>query len=147
MHHSLETRIWFLIVFLTLKESLTLFQTWIFCWPSIILSHVDLSRIDLPKLTKYFNGNYDNSSCPGWWMLFLYAPPHKGVAFWKNLWAGLSFSYSLKITYILLRQVISLKKMVVLSVSFTILILCSPVSFNPFISINEIGKYHSHNIV
>ena len=97
---------------------------------------------------KYFNGNCDYSSCPGWWILFLYAPPHKGLAFWENdLWASLSFSYSLKITYILLRQVISLKKMVVLSVSFTILILWSPVSFNPFISINEIGKYHSHNIV
>ena len=64
-----------------------------------------------------------------------------------NCWASLSFSYSLKITYILLRQVISLKKMVVLSVNFTILIFWSPVSFNPFISINEIGKYHNHNIV
>ena len=45
------------------------------------------------------------------------------MAFWKNyLWASLSFSYSLKITCILLRQVISFKKMVVLSVKFTILI-------------------------
>ena len=97
---------------------------------------------------KYFNGNCDYSSCPGWWILFLYAPPHKGLAFWKNyLWASLSFSYSLKITCILLRQVISFKKMVVLSVKFTILISLSPISFNPFISINEIGKYHSHNIV
>ena len=42
---------------------------------------------------------------------------------------------------------ISYKKMVVLPVNFTILILCPPVSFNPFISINENGKYHSHNIV
>ena len=41
----------------------------------------------------------------------------------------------------------SLKKMVVLSVNFTILILWSPVSLNPFISVNENGKYHSHNIV
>ena len=96
---------------------------------------------------KYFNGNCDNSSCPGWWILFLYAPSQRGLAFWKNLWASLSFSYSLKITYILLRQVISLTKMVVLSVNFTILILWCPVSFNPFISINEIGKYQSHNIV
>ena len=66
---------------------------------------------------KYFNGNCDYSSWPGWWILFLYALPHKGLAFWKNyLWTNLSFSYSLKITYILLRQVISFKKMVVLSV-------------------------------
>ena len=95
---------------------------------------------------KYFNGSCDNSSCPGWWILFLYAPPHKGLAFWKNLWASLSFSYSLKITCILLRKVISLKKMVVLSVKFTILISGSPISFNPFISIDEITKYHSCNI-
>ena len=96
---------------------------------------------------KYFKCNCDNSSCPGWWILFLYAPPHKGLVFWKSPWASLSFSYSPKISYILLRQVISLKKMVVLPVNFTVLILWSPVSFNPFISINEIGKYHSHNIV
>ena len=77
---------------------------------------------------KYFNGNCDYSSCPGWWILFLYAPPHKGLDFWKNyLWTSLSFSYSLKITCILLRQVISLKKMMVLSVKFTILISWSPI--------------------
>ena len=77
---------------------------------------------------KYFNENCDYSSWPGWWILFLYALPHKGLAFWKNyLWTSLSFSYSLKITSILLRQVISLKKMVVLSVKFTILISWSPI--------------------
>ena len=40
------------MIFLPLKESLTLFQTWVFCWPSIILFHLELSRIDLPKLTS-----------------------------------------------------------------------------------------------
>ena len=73
--------------------------------------------------------------------------PIKVWHFEKNFWASLSFSYSLKITYILLGQVISFKRMVVLSVKFTILILWSPVSFDPFISIDEIGKYHSHNMV
>ena len=35
-----------------IKESLTLFQIWIFfAIPSLILSHFDLSRIELPKLT------------------------------------------------------------------------------------------------
>ena len=69
---------------------------------------------------KYFNGNCDYSSWPGWWILFLYALPHKGLAFWKNyLWTSSSFSYSLKSTCILLRQVMSLKKMMVLSVKFT----------------------------
>ena len=96
---------------------------------------------------KYFSGNCDNSSCHGWWSLFLYEPPHNGFAFWKNLWASLSFSNSLKITYILLRQVMSSKKMVVMSVNFTDLISWSPIYFNPFITINEIGKYHSHNIL
>ena len=37
---------------LPLKESLILFQTWVFCWPSIILFHLELSWIDLPKLTS-----------------------------------------------------------------------------------------------
>ena len=77
---------------------------------------------------NYFNENCDYSSCPGWWILFLYALPYKGLAFWKNyLWTSLSFSYSLKITCILLRQVISLKKMVVLSIKFTNLISWSPI--------------------
>ena len=53
---------------------------------------------------------------------------HKGLAFWEHdLWASLSFSYSLKITYILFRQVISLKKMMVLSVKLTILMSWSPI--------------------
>ena len=30
-----------------------------------------------------FNKNCDYSSCPGWWILFLCAPPYKGLAFWK----------------------------------------------------------------
>ena len=77
---------------------------------------------------KYFNGNCYYSSWPGWWVLFLYALPHKGLAFWKScLWTSLSFSYSLKITCIILRQVISLKKMMALSVKFTILISWSPI--------------------
>ena len=61
---------------------------------------------------------------------------------------GLAYLFHIVLkSHILLRQVISLKKMVVLSVNFTILILWSPVSFNSFIRINEIGKYHSHNIM
>ena len=52
MYHSLETRIWLRIIFLPLKKSLPLFQIWVFCQPSIILSHLELSRMDLPKLTS-----------------------------------------------------------------------------------------------
>ena len=92
--------------------------------------HLELSRIDLPKLNSnilmeivtipvgqvdefYFYMHYHIKAC---------------MTFWKNyLWTRLSFSYSLKITCILLRQVISLKKMMVLSVKFTILISWSPI--------------------
>ena len=56
MYHSLETSIWFLIIFLPLKTSLILFQIWVFearyGLPSIILSHLELLRIYLPKLTS-----------------------------------------------------------------------------------------------
>ena len=52
MYHSLETRIWFLIIFLPLKESHALFQMWVFAIPSIIFSHLQLWSIDSPKLTS-----------------------------------------------------------------------------------------------
>ena len=111
MYHSLVTTTWFLIKFLPLKKSLTLFQN-------------GFTKIKF----KYFNGNCDYSSWPGWWILFLYALPDKGLAFWKNyLWTSLSFSYSLKIICILLRQIISFKKMAVISEKFTILISWSPI--------------------
>ena len=52
MYHSLEMKISFLILFLLLKESLTLLQIWTFCQPSIMLSHLGLPRMDLPRLTS-----------------------------------------------------------------------------------------------
>ena len=95
---------------------------------------------------EFFVGNCDYSSWRGWWILFLYAPPHKGLAFWKNyLWTSLSFSYSLKITCILLRQVISLKKMMVLSVKFTILISWSPICI-PLILLSALMKLASTSV-
>ena len=95
--------------------------------PQYPLSHYDYfvpygvieNRFTKTKF-KYFNGNCDYSSWPGWWILFLYTLLHKGLAFWKSyLWTSLSFSYSLKTTCIVIRQVIFLKKIVVLSVKFT----------------------------
>ena len=50
MYHSLNKRVWFTIIFLSRKESLTLFQIWFFTIPSLILFHLELSRIELPKL-------------------------------------------------------------------------------------------------
>ena len=32
---------------------------------------------------RYFNGNCNCSSCPGWWILFLYVPPHETWLFEK----------------------------------------------------------------
>ena len=124
----METRIWFLIIFLPLKESLTLFQIWVFANYQLFCP-IWVTKINF----IYFNGNCDYCSCPVWWILFLFAPPHKALAFWKNyLWTSLSFSHSLKIICILLRQIISFKKMAVISVKFTILISWSPIC-NPLI--------------
>ena len=49
MYNSLDKRIWFMIVFLPFKERLTMFQILII--PLLILSYLELSRIELPKLT------------------------------------------------------------------------------------------------
>ena len=52
MYHGLEKRIWFTIIILPLNESLTLFQIWFFfAITSVILSHLELLRIELPNLT------------------------------------------------------------------------------------------------
>ena len=51
VYYFLDKRAWFTIIFYLSKESLTLFQIWIFCYPSLIFSHLELSRIELPKLT------------------------------------------------------------------------------------------------
>ena len=103
---------------------------WGRCYPKSHYDYFESFGVIKNRFTKikfkYFNRNCDYSSWPGWWILFLYALPHKGLTFWKNyLWTNLSFSQSLKITCILLRQAISLKKMVVLSVKFTIVSLLS----------------------
>ena len=129
MYHSLETRIWFLIIFLSLKESLAFIPDMGFLLTFNYFVSFEVIENRFTKINfKYFNVNCNYSSCPCWLILFLYAAPHKGLAFWKNyLWTSLYFSYSPKITCILIRQVMSLKKMVVLSVKFTILISWSPI--------------------
>ena len=135
MYHSLETRIWFLIIFSPIKESLTLFQIWFFCQPSIILSHLELSRIDLPKLTSSIL--MEIVTIPFVLVDEFYFCMHHPIKAW--LWTSLYFSYSLKITFNLLRQVISLKKMMVLSVKFTILISWPPICI-PLILLSALMK-------
>ena len=67
MYIYLEKRIWFTIIFLPPKD--------------VILSDLELSRIELPKLSVLMEINY--SSFPGWSVIFLYAPAYKSLAFWK----------------------------------------------------------------
>ena len=93
------------------------------------MSHLELSNIDFPKLTSSILMEIGTIPVvPVDEFYFYMHYPIKAWPFFKKYpWASLSFSYSLKITFILLRQVISLKKMVVLSVKFTILISWSPI--------------------
>ena len=85
MYHNLEKRISFTIILLPLKEGLTLFEIWIFFQISYTFTYFVPFGVIKNRVTKinfkYFNGNYDYSSCPGSSILFLYAPTHKGLAF------------------------------------------------------------------
>ena len=85
MSHSLDNRIWFIIISLSLKDSLTLLDIWIFFMLSIILSWLEISNLEVSL-------SLDASS------------------------------YSFKIFCIMLRQVISIKKMVISSAKFNFLI-------------------------
>ena len=95
----------------------------------MILSHLELLRIDLPKLTSIILTEIVTIPVLLVHEFYFYMHhPIKAGLFEKNIFEySLSFPYSLKTTFILLRQVISLKKMVVLSVKFTILISWSPI--------------------
>ena len=52
MYHSLDKRIWFTIIFLPLKESLTIPDTDSIL-PSLILSQLELSGIEVPKFYRH----------------------------------------------------------------------------------------------
>ena len=67
MYQNLEKRVWlFRIISSPLKESLPLFQVGIFSYtvayfvPFLVIEN-RFTKINF----KYFNGNFDNSSCPG----------------------------------------------------------------------------------
>ena len=49
--------------------------------------------------SKYFNGNFHYFICPGWSILFLYAPAHKASLFGKFIFELDASSYSFKITF------------------------------------------------
>ena len=111
MYHSLDKRDWFFIFFLPLRKSLTLFQIWIFYYNFNCLVLLGVIKNRFTKVnSKYFNEN-----CAEAWL------------FEKVIFQLDASSYSFKITCILLRQVISLKKIVKSSAKFTILIWWSPI--------------------
>ena len=65
-YHSLETRIWFLIIFLPLKESLTLFQIWFFCLSWIIMvgwasNHIFIKGV-LDRTATFSEGCWERGS-------------------------------------------------------------------------------------
>ena len=111
MYHSLDKSVWFTIIFLPLKESLTLFQIWIFYHTFTYFVPFGIIK---NRVTK-FNSKYVNGNCAEAWFF---------EKFFFELDAS---SYSFKITCVLLRQVRSLRKIVVTSAKFTILISWSPI--------------------
>ena len=50
MYHSLDNRLWFTMIFLPLKESLTLIQIYIFFTIPTLVFYLQLLRIEIPKL-------------------------------------------------------------------------------------------------
>ena len=97
--------------FFFFSKWVALFQIMIFfakLW--LILSQLELSRTKLPKCTpSILMENCDHTICPVLSILFLHDPACKAWLFEKFIFE-LEASYSFKITCILVRQVISLKK-------------------------------------
>ena len=134
MYHSFDKRVWLLFMFLPPKESLTLFQMDFFCYTFTYFIRFGVIKNRVSKINyRYFHGNSDQFIPPGWSILFLYAPAYKAWLFEKFTFDLDTSSYRFKITCILLRQVIPLKKMVVSSAKFTILILWSPICIPLFL--------------
>ena len=99
------------IPFFHLIESCTLFQILnFFAKLRLILSQLDLQRTELSKCTaSILKETCDHTICSVLSILFLHAPDCKAWLFKKFIFE-LEASYSFKITCILVRQVISLKK-------------------------------------
>ena len=102
-----------------------------FAIASLILSHLELSRMELPNLISSILMEF-----------------FQRLDFLKSLsLSQMHLDIVLKsLVSILSRQVISLKKMMMSSAKFTVLI-SYLYSFNPFIGVNETGKYLSCNNV
>ena len=86
-----------------------------------------------------------HSIFPGWSTLFLYSSTHKAWLFEKLIFELDAFSYNFKIVRILLRQLISPKKMVASSAKLTILISWFPICM-PFVLVSTIMKLASTSV-
>ena len=71
MYQSLDQKNWFIIIFLTLKESLTLLNLHLFCPIEVIQRRID--KINTIILME----NFDHAICPGLSVLFLYVPAYR----------------------------------------------------------------------
>ena len=110
MYHSLDKRIWFVIIFLPLKGSHSVPNMDFFVKFSLILSQLELSREEFTKLTQVFWWKF--WPCHVSWIIssiFISAAYRAGM-FVKFIFELEASSYSFKITSILLRQVIYLRK-------------------------------------
>ena len=83
---------------------------------SFIISQLLLSRAELTKCTtNILMYSCDHIICPGWSILFLYTPAHKTWIFEKFVFEIEAFSCNFKIDCILLWQLMSLNKKIVVS--------------------------------
>ena len=128
MYHSLDKRVWFTIIFLPL---FTLFQIWIFYYA---VTYVFSFGVVENRVTKA-NSKYFNVNCAG----------PEAWLFEKFIFELDASSYSFKIICLLLKQVISLKKMVVSSAKFTISISSSPICI-PLIFLLTLKKLASTSV-
>ena len=129
---SLDRRIWFTILF---QENLQ----------RHILSQLELSRTELLKYTPSILMEMWPCHLSCFINAFLYHPACKAWLFEKFIFE-LEASYSFKITCILVRQVIPLKKSWWFYQNLLFSFMASYLySFNPSISINENGKYLNHS--
>ena len=97
--------------------------------PSFILSDLELSRIKLSKLPPSILMEILIVSfvLVDQFYFFMHQLMHKAWLFDKFIFELDASSYSFKVTCIILRQVISFRKMVMLSAKLTILISWSPI--------------------
>ena len=77
LYHSFDKRFWFKIIFLPLKESLTLFQIWIFYYTFTYFFLFGVIENRVTKVNfKYFNGNCAEASLFGKLVFELDASPY-----------------------------------------------------------------------